>query len=257
MRQLNATYIGGPTALFDWEGVRFLTDPTFDPPGGKYTTGPVTLEKTMGPAVGVESLGRVDLVWVSHDHHFDNLDHAGRAFLQRASRVITTAEGAERLGGSAYGLVSWQSVDISQADGRTLRITATPAQHGPADLHRGAVIGFVATFIDEPDDAIYFSGDTVWFEGIEEVAQRFKIKTAILNLGAARVPAVGPFFLTMTAEEAVHCTQVFPDATIVPLHYEGWTHFTESRAIIAQVFQAAGVSDRIRWLTAGQTESLR
>lgn len=54
---LTATYIGGPTALFKWNGVRFLTDPTFDPAGGKYVNGPVTLEKIAGPAVSAESLG--------------------------------------------------------------------------------------------------------------------------------------------------------------------------------------------------------
>jgi len=32
--QVQATYIGGPTGLFEWHGYRLLTDPTFDPPGG-------------------------------------------------------------------------------------------------------------------------------------------------------------------------------------------------------------------------------
>ena len=62
------------------------------------------------------------------------------------------------------------------------------------------MIGFVFFLVDapdgEPDDGVYFSGDTVWFEGVAGVAQRFKPGVAILNLGAARVPEVGPFHLT-------------------------------------------------------------
>jgi L-ascorbate metabolism protein UlaG (beta-lactamase superfamily) len=80
---LKITYIGGPTALLEFAGVQLLTDPTFDPAGGEYKNGPVTLRKTAGPALSAESLS-FDIVLLSHDHHFDNLDHSGRASLARA-----------------------------------------------------------------------------------------------------------------------------------------------------------------------------
>jgi L-ascorbate metabolism protein UlaG (beta-lactamase superfamily) len=252
-RQLAATYIGGPTALFEWDGLRLLTDPTFDPAGGEHKTGPVVLRKTAGPALGPESIGQVDIVLLSHDHHYDNLDHSGRKFLEKVPHVLTTIEGAERLGGHAVGLSPWQSVDVPGADGRVLRITGTPAQHGPAHLQRGAVTGFVAAFTDAEDDAIYFSGDTVWFDGVAEVARRFPVRMASFNMGAARVPAVGPFALTMTAEDGIRAARAFSDATIVPLHYEGWAHFSESREAISRAFDAAGMNGRVCWLEPGTT----
>jgi L-ascorbate metabolism protein UlaG (beta-lactamase superfamily) len=76
---LRLTYVGGPTALIEWGGVRLLTDPTFDPAGAAHTTPASTLRKTQGPALAPEALGRVDAVLLSHDHHFDNLDASGRA----------------------------------------------------------------------------------------------------------------------------------------------------------------------------------
>ena len=81
--QLKCTYIGGPTALFELNGLRLLTDPTFDPAGEEYPTGVYTLRKTAGPALGPESLGRIDAVLLSHDHHHDNLDRGGRLLLNR------------------------------------------------------------------------------------------------------------------------------------------------------------------------------
>ena len=33
MRSLRLTHIGGPTVLAEVDGLRILTDPTFDPPG--------------------------------------------------------------------------------------------------------------------------------------------------------------------------------------------------------------------------------
>jgi L-ascorbate metabolism protein UlaG (beta-lactamase superfamily) len=88
--QPTLTYVGGPTALLEFGGVRFLTDPTFDPSGSEHTTGPVTLRKLQDPALSPEALGTFDCVLLSHDHHFDNLDHTGRALLANARTVFTT-----------------------------------------------------------------------------------------------------------------------------------------------------------------------
>lgn len=245
-RALQIAYIGGPTVLLDLNGIRFLTDPTFDPAGVEYKSGPVTLRKLSGPAMEPGDLGTVDCVLLSHDHHFDNLDRAGRGFLSQARKVITTEEGAQRLGGNAIGLRDWQSTDLPTANG-ILQVFATPARHGPAGLNRGAVTGFVILNPSSPDRAVYVSGDTVWYEGVAEVAKRFDVRLAILHLGAARVPEVGPFHLTMTAEEAVLAARTFEKATIVPIHFEGWAHFSEGRDDIARAFQKAGVTDRVVW----------
>lgn len=246
------TYIGGPTALLEFGGSRFLTDPTFDPAGGDYPTGPVTLHKVGGPALSAESVGSIDYVLLSHDHHADNLDRAGRALLSKAKRVITTKDGAARLGGNSIGLEAWQSIDFPVESGSSVRIIATPARHGPSDHDRGPVIGFVVSNIQEPPHSFYFSGDTVWYEGVAEVARRFPVRTAILNLGAASVPQVGPFHLTMTASEAVETARAFAGAKIVPLHFEGWAHFSEGRKEIEQAFADAGMSDRLRWPESGR-----
>lgn len=251
-QKLTLTYIGGPTALLEFGGVRLVTDPTFDPAGGEYPSGAASLRKLTGPALSAAEVGPVDAVLLSHDHHFDNLDRAGREFLRNAKEVLTTEDGRKRLGGNSVGLKTWKSADVSGRNGSTLRIVATPARHGPKGMDRGAVAGFVASSKKSRDQAIYFSGDTVWYEELEEVAKRFAPRVAILNLGAARVPEVGPFHLTMTAEEAVQAARVFSQAIIVPLHFEGWAHFSEGRKEIEQAFSAAGLTNRLRWPEAGQ-----
>ena len=50
MTSITITLVGGPTALIEAGGFRFLTDPTFDPPGD-YALPHVTLRKTTGPAL--------------------------------------------------------------------------------------------------------------------------------------------------------------------------------------------------------------
>lgn len=246
------TYIGGPTALLEFGGARMLTDPTFDPAGGEYPSGPATLRKLAGPVLTPAELGALDFVLLSHDHHFDNLDRAGRGMLADAKNVLTTEAGAARLEGNSTGLKPWQSTDLTTRRGNFLRVEATPARHGPEGSDRGPVIGFVIAASDDPERCVYFAGDTVWYEGVAEVARRFRVKAAILNLGAAHVPEVGPFHLTMTAKEATEAARVFPDAAIVPLHFEGWAHFAEGREEIAREFAAAGLSGRLRWPEPGR-----
>jgi L-ascorbate metabolism protein UlaG (beta-lactamase superfamily) len=247
---LTLTHIGGPTALLEFGPVRLLTDPTFDPPGSEYKSGPATLRKLAEPAISTASVGPFDYVLLSHDHHFDNLDHAGRGLLPNARTVFTTEEGAARLGGNSTGLKPWQSVDLP-SQGRVLRIVATPARHGPQGHDRGPVIGFALFFADAPQQVVYFSGDTVWYEGVAEVAHRFPIRAAILNLGAALVPEVGAFHLTMTAQEAVEAARAFAGAAIVPLHFEGWAHFSEGREQINAAFAAAGLEGCLHWPEPG------
>lgn len=255
--QLSLTYVGGPTIAIDFGGLRFLTDPTFDAGGGEYKTPTSTLTKIDGPAIALEALGHIDVVLLSHDHHFDNLDRAGRAMLGQASQVLTTLVGADRLGAGAIGLAPWQSHGIATPDGRTVRITAAPARHGPEGGDRGPVIGFVLECNGDEHSVLYVAGDTVWYEGVAAVADRFPVTTAVLFMGAARVAAAGPSHLTMTATDGVHAARAFPEALIVPLHFEGWQHFSESRADVDRTFSAAGLSDRLRWPEPGRPIALR
>lgn len=248
------TYIGGASALIEFGGLRFLTDPTFDPAGSAFSPGPYTLTRTTTPALAPADVGAVDAVLLTHDHHYDNLDTAGRAFLPRAGMVLTTEAAAGRLGGNAHGLAPWDSTPLQRVDGRQVMITATPCRHGPAHADRGPVIGFLLT--DPARESVYISGDSVWYEGMQEVAERFSPRTAVLFLGAATVDAVGPFPLTLTAEGAVAAARAFRNAAIVPLHYEGWAHFTEGRTDVELAFSSAGLTDRLQWPVPGKAMAI-
>jgi L-ascorbate metabolism protein UlaG (beta-lactamase superfamily) len=123
-------YLGGPTALLELGGLRLLTDPTFDPPGG-YPVGNRVLRKTIGALVPPDQVGPVDAVLLSHDQHPDNLDGQGRGYLGSAPLVLSTAAARQRLGGTVRALENWQHVELPRAGGAPLRVTGVPARHGP------------------------------------------------------------------------------------------------------------------------------
>ncbi|KZD20779.1 MBL fold metallo-hydrolase [Tardiphaga robiniae] len=247
---LTITLIGGPTALIEFDGFRLLTDPTFDHPGA-YKLPHVTLEKLVGPAISAAQVGAVDAVLLSHDQHSDNLDNSGRDFLRHAPRVLTTIAGARRLGGDVKGLAPWDSTELTGKDGRSLTITATPARHGPAGIEplSGDVIGFVLSSNAPGSRPIYITGDTVWFDGVAEVARRFPAGVVLPFAGAAQTR--GPFHLTMDTNDTIETARAFPDATIVPVHTDGWAHFKQTAGDLRASFDTLGFGARLRILEPG------
>jgi L-ascorbate metabolism protein UlaG (beta-lactamase superfamily) len=250
MSSLTITLIGGPTALIEIDGFRLLTDPTFDAPGA-YQLPHVKLEKLSGPALGAEAIGDIDAVLLSHDQHADNLDHSGKDFLPRAKRVLTTIAGAKRLGGHAEGLAPWASVELTGGAGHSLTVTATPARHGPAGIEplSGDVIGFVVTSSKAGSRPIYISGDTVWYDGVAEVARRFRAGVVLPFAGAAQTR--GPFHLTMDTNDTIETARAFPDAVIIPLHTDGWAHFRQNGGDLRASFDTLGFGSRLKLLEPG------
>jgi L-ascorbate metabolism protein UlaG (beta-lactamase superfamily) len=233
--------VGGPTAVLEFAGLRILTDPSFDPPGET----PNGLRKITASAAGPDDVDPIDLVLLSHDHHDDNLDRSGQAFLARAGRTLTTTAGAERLGGNASGLEPWQSLEVERPGGKTLTITAVPAQHGPdgTDHLTGPVIGFVLTAPDVP--TLYVSGDNASVDVVRTIADRVgPIELAVLFTGAVSVPhRFEGAYLTLSADRAVEAARVLGARAIVPVHFEGWAHFTQGADDLRAAFDAAGLGD--------------
>jgi len=62
--------------------------------------------------------------------------------------------------------------------------------------------------------------------------------------------------LTLDAGRAAEAAAILAPATIVPIHQEGWAHFTSSPADLTRAFAAAGVADRLRSIGPGETTEL-
>jgi len=242
--------IGGPTAMIEIGGLRLLTDPTFDAPG-PVASGTRTLTKTRGPAVPAGEVGPVDAVLLSHDQHADNLDRAGRAFLADVPLVLTTTEGAPRLGGAARAMPPWHHLTLPRPDGGALRVTAVPAQHGPDGSRdiTGEVTGFVLSGADAP--TVYVSGDNASLDVVRAVAGRAgPVDVAVLFAGAARTPLLDGY-LTLTSDQAAQAAQILGAGTVIPVHAEGWGHFTEGVDGLTAAFARHGETGRLAVLQPG------
>ncbi|MGW0912945.1 MBL fold metallo-hydrolase [Streptomyces sp. NPDC002784] len=240
--------LGGPTAFFEYGGLTFLTDPTFDAPGEYGDPGRPTLRKLAPAPVTPADLGRIDVVLLSHDEHADNLDHAGRALLADVPLTLTTPGGGSRLGGNAKGMADWETLDLDRPGGGTVTVTAVPAIHGPGPREAvepltGEVVGFVLTGEGLP--SVYVSGDNASLEAVKEIADRFgPVDTAVLFAGAPRFPVLfdnAP--LVLDSAQAAEAARLLGARRVVPVHYDSWAHFTEGREELVAAFAEAGLQE--------------
>lgn len=248
--------LGGPTVLFEYGGLRFLTDPTFDGPGEHQRPGGPLLRKTAPPAAGPAEIGRIDVVLLSHDEHPDNLDDSGRELLGRVPLTLTTTGAAGRLGGSARGLAEWGSVVLDRPRGGVVTVTGVPAVHGPHSREEvepvtGQVTGFALTADGLP--TMYVSGDNASLDAVRQVAERLgPVDTAVLFAGAVSFPALfDGGLIVFDSEGAAAAARILGARRVVPAHYDGWAHYSEGGEALAAAFAAAGLGERLDLGQAG------
>jgi L-ascorbate metabolism protein UlaG (beta-lactamase superfamily) len=258
---LDLLHVGGPSLLLRLGGLTLVSDPGFDTPRDYPRPGGGVSTRLLGPAAAPDALGPLDVALVSHDQHVDNLDHSGRALLPGVPHVLTTPSGAARLAPEVPGVVGlapWEAVEVPRPDGGVLRVTGVPARHGPEGAERvlGDVTGFVLDGRDLP--RVYLSGDNAAPGLVAEIPDRLgQVDVAVVHAGAARVGAIlDGAALTLGGAGVAEVARLLGAPLVVPVHAEGWAHFSESVADVETAFAEAGLSRVLRVPTPGVTLSL-
>lgn len=242
------------TVVLQYGDLRIVTDPAFDPAGGEYEHDFATLEKTGDPGQSIDQIGSVDIVLLSHDQHADNFDTSGRDLAAAAPLTITTEVGAGRLDGTVVGLPFWATHQIGD-----VTVTALPSRHGPdgVDEEMGPTIGFLITSPEGP--TVYISGDTVPFDGTDEIVERVggSIDYALVHAGAVKEGEDEPVYFTMTADEAVELASRLDARRFSIIHADSWAHFSELMPEARDVAKASGIADRFIDLSDRQETGFR
>lgn len=255
---LTIQHIDTACVIVDINGYRILTDPVFDKPGKRYHFGYGSFSrKTGSPARTVNDIGKIDLVLLSHAQHKDNFDDSGKAFAKSVDRILTTNSSAKRLS-NAIGLKPFETISINDKRVPGLKITATPCQHHPGWLPKffsGHVIGFVIEYDGQQNGVLYISGDTVFFKGIKQIADKFEINQAIIHLGGVQFPYLtGLGRYTFDAKQALKAIKLLKPKKVFPVHDSGWTHFKDKKQNAIDIFNKAKLKCEVIWLKPGEVK---
>ncbi|KAL2845274.1 beta-lactamase superfamily domain-containing protein [Aspergillus pseudoustus] len=224
---LDVTHIGTATAILEINGVNFLTDPFFSTAGTSWDRGRVILKVTEDLGLRLDQLPVIDAVLLSHEDHPDNLDELGRQLLD-GRRVFTTCDGAKNLAPRppVHGMKAWEEIDIPIA-GKQFKIVAVPTKHVPGN----ECTGFIVTGEDFGHgreglpNAIYFTGDTVYIDELDSIADRPRMQITMGGKDGAKL------FRALKADV------LFGDE-------------------LRQAFEEEGISDKICWLKGGEKISV-
>jgi len=280
-------YHGTATIALTLGDVTLLTDPAFDPSGTEYDFGPwytpsswfyskKTYETPQPPE-------QIDAFLVSHDHHADNLDYAGRRLLAaRKAPVVCPAPAARRLARPITGAGNGADDAVGQPGGRLglgeravglavggnttvagVTVTATPARHGPPGTPRiDEVVGFLVEAPGQP--TIWISGDTVLYPRLREAIGGLRdagkrIDVAVIHCGAVnfpKLPVLGKRLFTCDAAQAVETCRLLDPGMVVPIHRSGWAHFRQPEAELRAAFGESELGKKTRFLELGETLAL-
>lgn len=259
---MKVTYLGTASVLLEYGGLRFITDPVLDAPGKTYSFGPwyapkkwFASRRDYAVPLSAEQLGALDVALISHDHHGDNLDGAGRELIAGVPFVLTNPAAARRLGArglAARGLRAGESTEI---DGVT--ITGVTAQHGPRFTPQvSQVTGFLLEAEGEPK--VWISGDTVLTPALRAALPTLGADVAIIHCGGVTFPTAplfGRMVFTFDAPHVVEALQLLNPRVVIPVHRNGWAHFEPESGLRAAI-DAAGLADRTRFLELGKSTSV-
>jgi len=195
------TWLGHSTVLVELDGARVLTDPVLRR---------LVAHLRRASPVAARTLGRLDLVLVSHVH-YDHLDLRSLAALD-AERVAVPA-GAAKL---VQRRVRAEVVELEEGDELevgAVRVRATHADHAANRLPLTPELPSLG-FVVAGSRSVYFAGDTDLFDGMSTLAPHLDV--ALLPV-AGWGPKLPPGH--MDPDAAAEAARRLKPRIAVPIHW--------------------------------------
>ncbi|CAN5775963.1 MBL fold metallo-hydrolase [soil metagenome] len=252
-------FVGTATVILRYAGFTILTDPNFLHAGDHVHLGyGMTSERLTEPAINIEDLPPVDLCVLSH-YHGDHFDQIVEEKLDKNLPIVTTNHAVGELEARDFrggiGLDTWETAEFTKGEAR-LRITSLPGKHGPAmvDFALPDVMGSILDFETETGERLlrlYISGDTLIFDDLKEIPNRFpEIDLALIHLGGTRILGV---MLTMDDKQGVEIIQLVRPEKVIPIHYNDYDVFKSPLEDFKRAVEEAGLTEKLIYLSHGET----
>jgi len=246
---LRIWWLGQSGFLIQWYGLHLLLDPYLsDSLTKKYATTEKPHVRISELAVSPEKLNFLDLVTSSHNHtdHLDadtlkpilEVNPGIRFVIPEANRDFV----AERLGcdrNFPIGLTDRQSYFLNQA----VAINAIPSAHNELEINENGHHKFLGYVIQIGPYTIYHSGDTLWYEGLENKIAHFQPDVLLLPINGNKPErkVAG----NMSAAEAAAFAKAVGSGIAIPHHFDMFEFNTEDPKNFAIAAEKEGIPYQI------------
>lgn len=214
----------------------FLTDPYFAP---KYSQEPL-IGKSRNPITDLpfppeDVLADIEMVLVSHLHP-DHFDDIAQQVLPKNIPIYCQSSDKSQI--KEAGFSNATAIDES-VNWNGLKITRTPGQHGDEKWagQMGQVSGFIFQAENEP--TIYWTGDTIWYEAVEQVIRETEPDIIITHSSGASFAPGEP--IIMDGRQTIEVCRAAPRSIVIAIHMETFDFDTVSRAALRAMAEAQGI----------------
>ncbi|PWV46477.1 MBL fold metallo-hydrolase [Chitinophaga sp. S165] len=261
-------WIGGPTYVLQLGSFKILTDPMLSPKGDSAfiikqhpTTGQMNAPITRLIAPASFSLANIDLLLISHPHA-DHVDKQAIEKLDKDQHLVGPEENYsvfKNWGFKDINGLKWGDSTIMKKGTEVLKIIAVKTVHAanePLHTALGNGNGYIIEYsAGDNYYRIYWTGDTVWFEEMNNYTSYGKIDLLIPDMGA--VGSDGNLGRRgLNSEDCLHLANVLQPTSIIPVHHSTFSMYVEPVSVLKRTFSSAGFGDRLHILKTGATTKL-
>lgn len=204
------TFWGHACSYIDIDGFGIITDPVFE---RVYAT----FRKRFISAPPPAAYDRMQIVLISHAHH----DHLSPKTLSRFSpdvKILCPIPAVKYLDELKQQIITMRPGDVYDFPGG--KIIAVAAHHpgyryslkGRSD---GRALGYI---IRTPEQTLFYSGDSEYFEGFKQVGRTYKPRLAILNISTH-----------LRTQDALRAILDLGVRKVIPSHYGAYAGSNEGK----------------------------
>ncbi|MDG5786161.1 MBL fold metallo-hydrolase [Evansella sp. AB-P1] len=212
--KFSVTWIGHATFLIQLNGLNILTDPVWANRMGMQ-------KRLTEPGLKISELPEIDIVVISHGH-YDHLDFRSirklkgnpTFYIPHGLRSAFTRRGYKDIREANW----WDHFSITN---KKMKLSFVPAQHWTKRTLFDTNLSHWGGWIienEERNQSVYFVGDTAYFSGFKEIANRFRVDIVLMPIGAYE-----PEWFMSTShinpEDAIKAFLELGGNTFIPMHY--------------------------------------
>jgi L-ascorbate metabolism protein UlaG (beta-lactamase superfamily) len=168
------TFWGHASSYIDVDGFGIVTDPVFEPAYGMF-------HKRFIPSPPMAVFDKTDVILISHPHH-DHLSPSTLARFPPATRILCPTRSAKYLDEMPHQIITMRPGDVYEFPGGEIIAVAVlhPGYRFSLKARAdGRALGYI---IRTPEQTLFYSGDSDYFEGFATIGRTYRPDLAILNI---------------------------------------------------------------------------